>query len=89
MTRPVGRFLFGGGGGVLFTVRWTKGILHAQQNMDDRICVSCSCFGLHAFLPSVNIFEKANESIRSSKSFQNFQTSILNFQELLCLTVTG
>ena len=59
------------GGAYAFHSKIGKGYI-AQQNMDDGICVSCSCFGLNAFLPSVYIFEKANESIHQSKSLQNF-----------------
>ena len=66
--RSVGRFLFGGSA---FHSKMDKGFT-VQQNMDDRICVSYFCFGFHAFLPSVYIFEKANESIHLSKSLQNF-----------------
>ena len=61
----IGRFCLGGGDA--FQSKMDKAYI-VQQNMDDRICVSCSCFGLHAFLPSVYIFEKANESIHLSRT---------------------
>ena len=39
LTRPVGRILSGGA----FQSKMDNGSI-AQQNMDDRICVQCSCF---------------------------------------------
>ena len=67
--RPLGRVLVGGGGGgLLFTVRWTKGILHNNTWMTGFAChvlVSVSMHFCHQF---TYIFEKANESIHLSKS---------------------
>ena len=63
-----------------------------QQNMDNEICTLQSCFESYEPLCisaiSLNAL-KRNESIHLNELLENFQTSMLNFQELLCLTVTG
>ena len=56
---------------MLFKVRWTIGLLIVQQNMDDEICASRSCFESSEssciIAISLNAYNEVNESIYLSK----------------------